>query len=264
MRKRLEMRDYQALAAANNGQCVHPTVPVRREKVLWRCEVGHVFGMRADNVKAGWWCPECRGVRRWSLDLLRESLQDTGIECLSPPYELRNNKSRLLWGCEHGHQWQTALVNVVYRQSGCPSCRNKSEAWAREVFEDFYNIGFPKCRPDWLDGLELDGYADGFGRAFEFQGRQHYEVTPHFQIDERALAAMQARDARKADLCRRQHVFLYTIRHHPRDCHRKDVLQGYVEHELVAQLLEEQRQFDDGTHWLLVQQRNSHGGEDRY
>lgn len=266
MGKKLQMKDYQALAAARNGACIHPTLPLRREKVLWRCEAGHEFAMRADNVKAGGWCPQCSGRRPWTLDLLRESISDTGIECISSPEELKSNKSRLRWVCEHGHEWRTALVNVVFRQSGCPHCANKAESWAREVFEDFFNDAFPKCRPEWLEGLELDGYGQHSGRAFEFQGRQHYEVTPFFGIDERALAAMQARDERKAERCRQQFVLLYVIRHHPRDCYRKEILQAYVEHELVAQLLEEQRQFAAGTHWLLQyleQHRRSHGGDAR-
>lgn len=73
---------------------------------------------------------------------------------------------------------------------------------------------------------------------------------PHLQIDEQRLAAIQARDARKAQLCRENFILLYAIRFHPRDCYRKDRLKAYVESELVAQLLIEQKQFADGSHWL--------------
>lgn len=99
-------------------------------------------------------------------------------------------------------------------------------------------------------GLELDGYSASCGRAFEYQGRQHYQLMPHMRVDEQRLAEMQARDARKAALCRENLVFLYPIRYHPRDCYRKDTLQAYVESELVAQLLIEQQQFADDEHWL--------------
>ena len=250
MAKKLQMIDYQRVAEERLGQCIHPALPRRKEKVLWRCANGHDFAMRVDNVKAGSWCRTCTVSSPWTLDLLAKALQDTGIRCLSGAEELRNNKVRLLWGCEHGHTWRTALINIIYRESGCPHCQHKAESWSREVFEDFFDAPFPRCRPKWLGGLELDGYSATCGRAFEYQGRQHYEVMPHFQIDEQRLAAMQARDARKAQLCRENLIFLYAIRFHPRDCYRKDRLQAYVESELVAQLLIEQQQFADDEHWL--------------
>jgi len=70
------------------------------------------------------------------------------------------------------------------------------------------------------------------------------------RVDEQRLVEMQARDARKASLCRENFVFLYAIKFHPRDCYRKDTLQSYVESELVAQLLTEQQQFATSEHWL--------------
>lgn len=250
MGKRKQWNDFQAIAAVRGGECIHPSLPVSREKVRWRCANGHEFDMRTDNVLAGGWCTTCSGRRRWTTELIAQALEDSGIRCLSSSNELKSNKTRLHWSCEAGHKWRTALVNVVYRQSGCPHCMNKAESWAREVFEDFFDAEFPKCRPPWLKGLELDGYAEKHGRAFEYQGRQHFEPIDYFQVDDEKLAAIQARDARKLALCRENFVFLYAIRHHPRDCFRKDSLQAYVESELVAQLLLEQEELRRGEHWL--------------
>ncbi|WP_435751543.1 zinc-ribbon domain-containing protein [Thauera sp. AutoDN2] len=244
------MSDYQRIAEERHGQCIHPALPKRQEKVCWRCARGHDFSMRVDNVQAGGWCPVCSRRRPWTIELLRDALVGTGIRCLSQETELRNNKVPLLWQCDYGHTWTTALVNVIYRESGCPYCLNKAEAWTREVFEDFFDAPFPKCRPKWLHGLELDGYSAACGRAFEYQGRQHYQPMPHMRVDEQRLAEMQARDARKATLCQENFVFLHPIRFHPSDCYRKDTLQGYVESELVAQLLIEQKQLADESHWL--------------
>lgn len=152
MGRKLQLSNYQRIAADRGGQCIHPALPKRQEKVLWRCAKGHDFSMRVDNVQKGNWCPTCSGNRRWTLDLLVNALQDTGIRCLSGAEELKSNKSRLLWGCEHGHTWRTALVNIMYRESGCPNCQHKAESWSREVFEDFFDAPFPRCRPKWLGG----------------------------------------------------------------------------------------------------------------
>ena len=62
------------------------------------------------------------------------------------------------------------------------------------------------CRPDWLlssnlTRLELDFYIDELKIAFEIQGRQHYEFTPHFHKDYTEFELGKQYDAEKKDLC---------------------------------------------------------------
>lgn len=226
------------LAGIRGGQCMHDKEPDRREKILWLCREGHQFRARVDNVRAGGWCPVCAHRGKWTVERLGQVLEGRHIRCSSPAEALTNNKARLEWECDVGHTWKTALVNVVYRKSGCPECRYKAEGLCRDMVEEFFQAPFPRSRPFWLDGLELDGYCELGWIAFEYQGRQHYEEVPHFRVDSERLRAIQERDARKKKLCKENHVRVLVIRYFPRDCFSVSDFKSYVESQIVAQLME--------------------------
>jgi hypothetical protein len=65
-------------------------------------------------------------------------------------------------------------------------------------------------RPEWLGGLELDIHLPGHALAFEYQGQQHFHPIKAWG-GAKALAALQARDARKAALCRERGVRLVAV-----------------------------------------------------
>ena len=251
MPKRLTQADFDETARERGGFCIHPQLPKRREKVLWQCSEGHQFAIRHDNVRAGTWCPICTNWKRpWDMDRIKLEMLGREFWCASNPDDVRGIHSLLTWECEEGHRWEASIANVVNRRSGCPHCRNKSETYCREVFEEFFDAPFPKTRPPWLGGLELDGLSDKRNRAFEYQGAHHYEEVPHFKVDATKLRKIQERDKLKVEICRAHFVSLYAIRHHPRDCTRKDDFQAYIESELVAQLVRERELLEQGRHWL--------------
>lgn len=251
MRKRLIWNDYVELARLRKGVCIHPHLPKRHENVMWQCERGHIFAIRQDNVKAGAWCPICSNSRRpWTMERVIQELQGREIKCISTADMLKSIQSKLTWECEHGHRWSATVANITHRKSGCPYCRYKTESWCREVFEDFFDSAFPKVRPSWLYGLELDGYSPECNIAFEYQGQQHYREVPHFSVDKNELELIQESDRRKAVLCRKNFISLYQIKHHPKDCSHRQDFKAYVEGELVAQLLLEKELLENGTHWL--------------
>lgn len=251
MPKRLTQADFDEIARQRGGLCIHPHLPKRREKVLWQCANGHQFAIRHDNVRAGTWCPICSEAKRpWDMERLEEAMLGREIWCVSSPDDVRGIQSRLTWECEEGHRWEATIANITHRKSGCPYCRHKAETQCREVFELFFDAPFPKVRTPWLGGLELDGFSDQRLRAFEYQGVHHYEEVVHFQVDATKLRKIQERDRLKMELCREHFISLYAIRHHPRDCNRKDDFQAYVESELVAQLLREKELLEQGRHWI--------------
>ena len=63
------------------------------------------------------------------------------------------------------------------RQSG----ETQGEFLSRQALTEIYQKDFTSCRPDFLQSpktgsnLELDGYNEELGIAFEYNGRQHYE-----------------------------------------------------------------------------------------
>ena len=75
------------------------------------------------------------------------------------------------------HEWE-----VTYHSfTGCPKCASyRTENMCREIFERVFEHKFPKCRPNWLERLELDGYCEELRIAFEYNGQQHYEMIPFF------------------------------------------------------------------------------------
>ena len=67
--------------------------------------------------------------------------------------------SQLEWRCSEKHEWNASFHNIKNIGSGCPNCLYKSEAMTRDIFEEEMGYKFPKDRPAFLEGLELDGYC---------------------------------------------------------------------------------------------------------
>jgi hypothetical protein len=59
--------------------------------------------------------------------------------------------------------------------------------------------------------MELDGYCESLGLAFEYHGQQHYQSGSLFQPDENSLRTRKRDDMRKARLCSDNSVHLITI-----------------------------------------------------
>jgi hypothetical protein len=90
------------------------------------------------------------------------------------------------------------------------------EEITRQVFEEIYGEKFPSIRPDWLcnpatnKNMELDGYNETLKIAFEYQGKQHYELIPLFHT-KKMFNKQQQRDNLKRILCEDYGVLLVSI-----------------------------------------------------
>lgn len=95
------------------------------------------------------------------------------------------------------------------------------EEKCRVYLETLFKRPFPKVRPPFLfnpvtkSTLELDGYCEPLKLAFEFNGRQHYEYSPHFHKNKTEFYNGQYRDEMKRKLCIEQGIHLLTV---PHDC----------------------------------------------
>jgi hypothetical protein len=67
------------------------------------------------------------------------------------------------------------------------------------------------CRPEWLEGLELDFYIEELGIGIEVQGQQHFDYVPYFHESYENFLKLKERDERKADLCKHLGVPLHYI-----------------------------------------------------
>ncbi|MFP3339499.1 hypothetical protein R0J91_16095, partial [Micrococcus sp. SIMBA_131] len=90
------------------------------EKYTWECENGHIFEATFSSVKySNYWCSECRGVKKYTIEDMEELARLKGGKCLS--YIYVNNATPLKWECENGHQWDTTPT-VIIRGGWCKRC----------------------------------------------------------------------------------------------------------------------------------------------
>lgn len=102
-----------------------------RKQVWWQCEKGHAWKAPAYSIKAGRSCPYCSGRNA----ILGETDLATTHPQVIPMWSERNkilptevtanSHRKVLWLCEKGHQWETAVAVVAVEGCGCPYCAGK-------------------------------------------------------------------------------------------------------------------------------------------
>ena len=107
------------LARERNGECVSTDYINMHTKLKWRCEKRHEWMATPNSVKRGSWCPYCSGNVKLDLEELKALAKQRGGECLSKEYV--NNRTRLRWRCQTGHEWEAAPANVK-NGTWCPVC----------------------------------------------------------------------------------------------------------------------------------------------
>jgi hypothetical protein len=201
----------EQLAADNGGLCLS-TYTTSAVKMEWQCAKGHTWEAAYNTIQQKHWCPQC-GYKAPTQEQVDALARRNGGECLSV-YE--NCRDDMRWKCEKGHTWKATYNNIRHTGTWCPKCRNKTEQYCRSIFECLFGCEFPNTRPKWMLSkkgfrLELDGYNDQIDVAFEYNGQQHYEVIPHFQMTEKKLLGIQARDKIKVAECDNRCILLIVI-----------------------------------------------------
>lgn len=71
---------------------------------------------------------------------------------------------------------------------------------------------FKQCKPDFLKGMELDGYNDELKIGLEYNGEQHYHYNPFFhKRNEENFIKQQQRDKLKKELCKQNNIYLIVV-----------------------------------------------------
>lgn len=233
MKKRRNLNWLQELAKQRGGVCLSPIYMDTRGKHKFKCnKCGKVWETTANSIQQGQWCPTCGGSERLTIEEMRQLAKRMGGECLSDKYV--NAHVNLKWKCSNGHVWWSSPLSIKQQKTWCPECNSQgvSEKICRETFQKLLGEPFPRVRPAWLPGkkggrLELDGYSEKLGVAFEYQGEQHY-LQHHFFHTRRSLAEQKKADAKKSKLCKKHGVRLipvpYTV--------KKEAIGDYIERKL--------------------------------
>ena len=111
------------------GECLADKYLGSDVPLMWRCEKGHEWDMPPAYVKAGNWCPLCRG-KRATIEKLQSVAQTRGGNCLSPTY--LGSQKHHLWECSEKHTWQTSAANVLHG-SWCPICSGTVRKTIEEI-----------------------------------------------------------------------------------------------------------------------------------
>ena len=116
---KLGIATMMALARERGGRCISTLYVNATVPLLWECVSGHQWSAVPASIRKGTWCPDCAGVRRLTLEQMKEMAESRGGRCLSKCY--RNSASKLHWRCSAGHEWNAAPLQVK-RGHWCPYC----------------------------------------------------------------------------------------------------------------------------------------------
>lgn len=192
-----------------------------RTKLKWQCKEGHIWETRPRDIKKGHWCPICgakisaeaMAKKKLTIEEMQRIANQRRGRCLSNQYI--DVDTKLKWQCKEGHIWE-AIPYSIKIGGWCPKCSDGiSERICRKIFESIFNERFPKRKPAWLstpqgNKMELDGYCNKLGVAFEYQGIQHYKDIPIFH-EKRSFDRQKAYDELKKKKCQENNVILIEI-----------------------------------------------------
>jgi formylmethanofuran dehydrogenase subunit E len=206
--------EMQSHAKSKNGKLLAFEWIGSKTKYEWECKLGHRWSANWHSVGSlNSWCPECSGNTPRSITELEETALARGGRLLTQSYQ--GSDATYEFECVLGHKFSNTFRHVIDRRQWCPTCNKGriSEELSRTAFEHIFGCKFPKQRPLWLrnsDGhrMELDGYADEIGVAFEYQGRQHFKAISIYNTD---IEKRIKDDATKASLCEQNNVKLFIL-----------------------------------------------------
>ena len=122
------------------------------------------------------------------------------------------------WKCKHGHVFSRSFSTISKLGTFCTECSTKyiGEQLTRCALEGFTGFKFPKVRPELLrfkgNKLELDGYNEKRGLAFEYNGSHHYKRNKHFQKTNADLNKCKEKDKFKKRKCSKEGIRLLIIK----------------------------------------------------
>ena len=207
---------FALFAKQRGGRLIseHPPGAVQHlHRVHFECAEGHQWDAYAGQVmQRQTWCRVCGNRSRIKPQDDIDQICDTrGGRVVRVGH---NRMHKWIFECAKGHEF-SARPSEIKNGNWCPQCSaSRPERLVRLFFEQMFGKPFPRVRPKWLRNttgasLELDGYCEELGLAFEHQGTQHYRAQSG-RFAQQHLA-IRKRDERKRAICRKRGVTLIEV-----------------------------------------------------
>ncbi len=128
--RKSNIKEMQKIAKKRNGKCLSEKYINNNTKLLWQCKEGHQWEAKPGHIKKDSWCPYCSGTVKLTIEEMRDIAKERGGRCLSNIYI--NSKTKLLWECKEGHQWEATPSKIKHGQ-WCPYCAGMVKLTIKEM-----------------------------------------------------------------------------------------------------------------------------------
>ena len=111
---------FQKYAEERKGTLVSTLVPSINSHITFQCKAGHVWSVKAANVKSkNYWCRKC-SFTNTSIEPLRNAVFLRHGVLLDTEYKGAHAKYRII--CENGHSFEASATAVAATGSWCAEC----------------------------------------------------------------------------------------------------------------------------------------------
>lgn len=204
-------------------RAVNPNIEVlgnyvqNKEKILVRCKICHSEWRTTPNsLLSGRGCKKCSGLQKHTNEEFVAAMK-----ALHPEIDVldtyTNNYTRVKCFCNRCKSYFYGLPHsMLDTKSGCTFCSKSNSRgelaildWLRQHNIDFVKeYRFKECKNKIP--LPFDFYLPSKNTVVEFDGKQHYEVTPFFN-GEAGYLQTKTNDKIKNEFCKNHNIKLIRI-----------------------------------------------------
>ena len=123
------------------------------KRVWWKGSCGHEWQASVKARSKGEGCPICSGARvvEGINDLAtvkpKLSLEWSEKNTIKPTEVTAGSHKKVIWKCEHGHEWTATVKSRTINKTGCPYCSHN------KVLAGFNDLAsqYPDIAAEWSD-----------------------------------------------------------------------------------------------------------------
>jgi hypothetical protein len=116
---KITIEGCQEIARKMGGECLSLIIKNTMTPLDFKCNHGHIWKSRYNDIQSGKWCPYCAGKARHTLEDCISIAKSKDGRCLSSEYI--NSKLKLTWECKNSHIWE-ANYSDINQGKWCRKC----------------------------------------------------------------------------------------------------------------------------------------------